>query len=93
MWVRIKGILYNLSLVKSIDFNRGQFHTDTGEAIRDPELELMYCASYSRSMGNMTENNESIIISFDSLEDAQTAYSHIIKTIDIPQLDQEDFHN
>ena len=84
MWVRIRGVLYNLALVKSINFKRGQFHVDTGEVIRNPELVLVYCNNYTSS--------EIINISFRSLDDAKIAYGHIIKTIDIPQLQQEDFH-
>ena len=85
MWVRIKGVLYNLALVQSINFKRGQFHVDTGKVIRNPELELVYCKNYT--------NSEVITISFRSLDDAKIAYEHIIKTIDIPQLQQEDFHD
>ena len=93
MWVRIKGVLYNLALVKSIDFKRGQFHVDTGEVLRNPELVLVHCDSFNRSGTGISYNSESTTISFNSLEDAKIAYNHIIKTIDIPQLKQEDFHD
>tara|TARA_R100000501_G_C2550095_1_gene65131 strand:- start:233 stop:463 length:231 start_codon:yes stop_codon:yes gene_type:complete len=76
MWVRIKGILYNLALVQSIDIRHGTPGSTVGG-----KLELVYSDKYSRT------------ISFRSYENAQTSYFHIVKTIDIPQLDQEAFHN
>ena len=80
MWVRIKGILYNLSLVKSIYCNH-----------RDNSIELLFTSVILRSDGSYYNDNK--YISFDNLEDALLAYKHIIKTIDIPQLKDEDFHN
>ena len=81
MWVRIKGILYNLSLVKSIDFNN-----------RQHSIQLFFTSVIPNQYGPGYKN-DSAYISFDEAEDALLAYKHIIKTIDIPQLKQGDFHD
>tara|TARA_Y100000310_G_scaffold166668_1_gene166370 strand:+ start:67 stop:321 length:255 start_codon:yes stop_codon:yes gene_type:complete len=81
MWVRIKGILYNLSLVKSIDFNN-----------RQHSIQLFFTSVIPNQYGPGYKN-DSAYISFDEAEDALLAYKHIIKTIDIPQLQDSGFHN
>jgi len=81
MWVRIKGILYNLSLVKSIDFNN-----------RQHSIQLFFTSVIPNQYGPGYKNDNAYI-SFDEAEDALLAYKHIIKTIDIPQLKNEDFHD
>jgi hypothetical protein len=84
MWVRIKGVLYNLALVKSIDFNH-----------RLKSIEIVFTSVITRPETS-TQNgyyNDSAYIEFNEIEDAKAAYSHIIKTIDIPQLKQDDFHD
>jgi len=80
MWVRIKGVLYNLSLVQSIDFNA-----------KSHSIQLFFTGVIPNQYGPGYKN-DSAYISFDEAEDALLAYKHIIKTIDIPQLKQEDFH-
>jgi len=80
MWVRIKGVLYNLSLVKSIDMNH-----------KLKSIELSFTSIILRPDGRY--HHDSAYISFDELEDALLAYKHIIRTIDIPQLKNEDFHD
>ena len=81
MWVRIKGVLYNLALVESIDFsNKGNF------------IQLYFTGVVPVQYGTGYKNN-SVRISFNSAGDALIAYNHIISTIDIPQLQQEDFHD
>jgi hypothetical protein len=82
MWVRIKGILYNLSLVQSIDFNTKTF-----------SIKLFFTGVIPRENLTGTYRKDSTWIEFDELEDAMAAYKHIIKTIDIPQLKQDDFHD
>ena len=82
MWVRIKGILYNLSLVQSIEFNA-----------RTHSIRLDFTSVIPRENLTGTYRNDSTYIEFDNNEDALLAYKHIIKTIDIPQLKDEDFHN
>ena len=79
MWVRIKGVLYNLSLVRSIEFNA-----------KSHSIQLFFTGviPYANNY-----RNDSAWIEFDNNEDALLAYKHIIKTIDIPQLKDEDFHN
>ena len=79
MWVRIKGVLYNLSLVQSIEFNA-----------KSHSIQLFFTGvvPYANNY-----RNDSSWIEFDNNEDALLAYKHIIKTIDIPQLNDEDFHN
>ena len=79
MWVRIKGILYNLSLVQSIDFNA-----------KTHSIQLFFTGVVSTTNGSY--RNDTAWIEFDEAEDALLAYNHIIKTIDIPQLKNEDFH-
>jgi len=78
MWVRIKGVLYNLSLVQSIDFNAKSYF-----------LQVFFTCviPYSNNYKNCCNWKK-----FDNNEDALLAYKHIIKTIDIPQLKDEDFH-
>ena len=80
MWVRIKGVLYNLSLVQSIDFNA-----------KTHSIQLFFTGVVSTTNGSY--RNDTAWIEFDEAEDAKTAYKHIIKTIDIPQLKNEDFHD
>ena len=80
MWVRIKGILYNLSLVQSIDFNA-----------KTHSIQLFFTGVVSTTNGSY--RNDTAWIEFDEAEDALLAYKHIIKTIDIPQLKNEDFHD
>ena len=80
MWVRIKGILYNLSLVQSIDFNA-----------KTHSIQLFFTGVVSTTNGSY--RNDTAWIEFDELEDALLAYKHIIRTIDIPQLKDDDFHN
>ena len=82
MWVRIKGILYNLSLVQSIEFNA-----------RTHSIRLVFTSVIPRENLTGTYRNDSTYIEFDNNEDALLAYKHIVKTIDIPQLKDEDFHN
>ena len=82
MWVRIKGVLYNLALVKSIDFDHVSH-----------SIQLYFTAVIPHNDPGGTYRSDSVYISFDELEDAKIAYKHIIKTIDIPQLKQEDFHD
>ena len=79
MWVRIKGVLYNLSLVQNIVFD-GNSHS----------IRLVYTGviPYSNNY-----RNDSTYIQFEESEDALLAYKHIIKTIDIPQLKDSGFHN
>tara|TARA_R100000458_G_C8255173_1_gene231393 strand:- start:1116 stop:1364 length:249 start_codon:yes stop_codon:yes gene_type:complete len=79
MWVRIKGVLYNLSLVQNIVFDD-----------KTHSLTLVYTGviPYSNNY-----RNDSTYIEFDESEDALLAYKHIIKTIDIPQLQDSGFHN
>tara|TARA_R110000824_G_scaffold1171_1_gene6296 strand:- start:1133 stop:1378 length:246 start_codon:yes stop_codon:yes gene_type:complete len=78
MWVRIKSILYNLSLVQRIEFNA-----------RTHSIQLFFTGvvPYANNY-----RNDSAWIEFDNNEDALLAYKHIIKTIDIPQLKHDDFH-
>ena len=80
MWVRIKGVLYNLALVRSIDFNH-----------KLKSIEIFFTSVILRPDGSYY--NDNAYIEFNEFEDAEAAYSHIIKTIDIPQLKQDDFHN
>ena len=80
MWVRIKGVLYNLALVKSIDMD----HTSNS-------IQLDF-TSVIPNMHGTGYHSDSAYISFDELKDAMIAYKHIINTIDIPQLQQEEFH-
>lgn len=82
MWVRIKGVLYNLSLVQSIEFNA-----------RTHSIRLVFTSVIPRENLTGTYRNDSTYIEFDNNEDALLAYKHIVKTIDIPQLKDEDFHN
>tara|TARA_Y100000296_G_scaffold83131_1_gene113401 strand:- start:408 stop:650 length:243 start_codon:yes stop_codon:yes gene_type:complete len=79
MWVRIKGVLYNLSLVRSIEFNA-----------RTHSIQLFFTGVVPTTNGSY--RNDTAWIEFDNNEDALLAYKHIIRTIDIPQLKQEDFH-
>jgi|TARA_Y100000034_G_C6681441_1_gene299588 hypothetical protein len=79
MWVRIKGVLYNLSLVRSIEFNA-----------RTHFIQLFFTGVVPTTNGSY--RNDTAWIEFDNNEDALLAYKHIIRTIDIPQLKQEDFH-
>ena len=80
MWVRIKGILYNLSLVQSIDFNA-----------KTHSMQLFFTGVVPTTNGSY--RNDTAWIEFDEAEDALLAYKHIIRTIDIPQLKNEDFHD
>lgn len=87
MWVRIKGVLYNLSLVQSIVFDA-----------RTYSIRLVYTGvipTLSHQGENLTGiyRNDNTYIEFDNNEDALLAYKHIIKTIDIPQLKDSGFHN
>ena len=82
MWVRIKGILYNLSLVQSIEFNA-----------RTHSIRLVFTSVIPRENLTGTYRNDSTYIEFDNNEDALLAYKHIVKTIDIPQLKDDGFHN
>ena len=82
MWIRIKGVLYNLSLVQSIEFNA-----------RTHSIKLIFTSVIPRDNLTGTYRNASSYIEFDNNEDALLAYKHIVKTIDIPQLKDEDFHN
>jgi len=82
MWVRIKGVLYNLALVKSIDFDHVSH-----------SIQLYFTAVIPHNDPGGTYRSDSVYISFDELKDALLAYKHIIRTIDIPQLKQEDFHD
>ena len=79
MWVRIKGVLYNLSLVQNIVFD-----------CNSHSIRLVYTGviNYSNNL-----RNDSTYIQFEEPEDALLAYKHIIKTIDIPQLKDSGFHN
>ena len=80
MWVRIKGILYNLSLVQSIDFNA-----------KTHSIQLFFTGVVPTTNGSY--RNDTTWIEFDNNGDALLAYKHIIRTIDIPQLKNEDFHD
>jgi hypothetical protein len=80
MWVRIKGVLYNLSLVQSIDFNA-----------KSHSIQLFFTGVVPTTNGSY--RNDTAWIEFDNNEDALLAYKHIIKTIDIPQLKDSGFHN
>jgi len=80
MWVRIKGVLYNLSLVRSIEFNA-----------RTHSIQLFFTGVVPTTNGSY--RNDTAWIEFDNNEDALLAYKHIIRTIDIPQLKQGDFHD
>ena len=81
MWVRMKGVLYNLSLVQSIVFNA-----------KTHSIKLIFTSVIPRDNLTGTYRNDSSYIEFDEVEDALLAYKHIIKTIDIPQLKDNDFH-
>jgi len=80
MWVRIKGVLYNLSLVQSIDFNA-----------KSHSIQLFFTGVVPTTNGSY--RNDTAWIEFDNNEDALLAYKHIIRTIDIPQLKQVRFHD
>ena len=83
MWVRIKGVLYNLSLVQSIDFNA-----------KTHSIQLIYTGVIPYTEHHRSNyRNDSTWIEFDNNKDALLAYKHIIKTIDIPQLKDSGFHN
>ena len=82
MWVRIKGVLYNLSLVQSIDFDNVSH-----------SIQLYFTAVIPHNDAGGTYRSDSVYITFDNNKDALLAYKHIIRTIDIPQLKDSRFHD
>ena len=82
MWVRIKGILYNLSLVQSIEHDA-----------KSHSIQLSFTGVIPHNNSSVTYHNDNVSIIFENNKDALLAYKHIIRTIDIPQLKQVRFHD
>ena len=74
MWVRIEGVLYNLSLVQSVSWNQ-----------KDSSIQLYWTGIIPFGGDGV---GDSTYIEFNNNDDAKIAYKHIISAINIPMLNK-----